>query len=471
MGSKPGAEGDGRILALDLGTSSVRGMVLERSGAPVPGALARRRSRLTMGRDGAGTLDADTYLAQLTDCLDELCAAGHLHGVDLVVTAAQWHSLVPLDAAGAPLGPTLTWLDTRATPPPDAPGPIDPEAFHQRTGAWWHRLYWTVRLPWVSRHSGTTPSAYRDLAGYLYGVLLEDAPMSVSLASGTGMLDLVGGRWDAEAGELAGVAAARLPTIADPSWRGRLRSEYARRWPDLRAADWTPPTGDGAAASVAADPDLHRAAVTVGTSTAVRFVQRVPIGARQPPLPATLWRYRVDHERIVTGAAYSGGGNLYAWCRRELRLPDDPDLAAALATVTPGVGGVQADPRFGGDRPPGSAPAGSGRLSGISFGTTAVELFGALMYGVCRQVADGLGDIESVLARRLQVVLGGGALGRSRWWRQAFVQALAPREVFHIVHPETAALGAAVLAVGLTALPVPCERVASPGVRPRESAD
>lgn len=437
-----------KYLALELGTSSVRGMVLDGAGVPVPGALARRKTVLAVGRDGSATLDGADYLAGLVACIDELASAGHLDDVGVVAASAQWHSIVPVDATGAPIGPVLTWLDTRPVPLPGSRGPADEDAFHQRTGTWWHRLYWTVRLPWLRSRSGTAPAGFTGLPGYLYGVLLDEAPISLSHASGAGMLDLRNGIWDAEACELAEVDLAELPALAPPGWAGRLRPEYARRWPALRTARWMSPTGDGAAASVGSHcVDTRRVAVTVGTSAAVRLAQPMPLGVALPPLPHGLWRYRVDHEGIVTGAAYSAGGNLFAWAKRELRLPDGEDLEAALDLLTPGEG-VRSDPRLGGDRPPGRAPAGSGRLCGLGFTTTAVEILAGLMDGLCRQVAEDLDDIESTLDGTVQVVLGGGAMVASPWWRRAFAVALAPREVYYLSHPEVGAIGAALLAAG-----------------------
>lgn len=436
------------ILALDLGTSSVRGLIFDDVAVPLPRALARRKVAMVVDDDGAATLDGSAYLAALIECLDELATAGELEGVELVATSAQWHSILPLDSAGAPLGPVITWMDTRPQPPAGARGPDDGAGFHQRTGTWWHRCYWSVRMPWLREQSGTTPARFAGLVDYALGAILEEAPMSVSEASGTGLLDLVTLDWDAEACELAGARPAELPSLAPATWRGRLRPKYARRWPALGPARWTPPTGDGAASNVGSGcSDASRAAVTVGTSAAVRLVQPVPAGAALPPLPPDLWRYRVDHERIVTGAAYSAGGNLYAWARRELRLPQGPELEAALDLVVPGHG-VHADPRLGGDRPPGMAPAGSGRIAGIGFATTAVELLAGLMYAVCRQVALDLADLESTVDRSVDVVLGGGAVTASAWWRRAFREALAPRTVWQVSNPEVGATGAALVATG-----------------------
>jgi gluconokinase len=437
-----------RILALDLGTSSVRGLVLDEAARPLPRALARRRVTVSIADHGAATLDGPVYLGGLVECLDELAAAGHLDGVELVATAAQWHSVVPLDRAGTPLGPVLTWMDTRPAPPAGARGPADADAFHQRTGTWWHRFYWTVRLPWLRERLDGAPARFTGLGEYIFGVLLDEAPMSISQASGTGLFDLRALDWDAEACELAQVRAGELPLLAPVGWRGRLRADFARRWPALRDAHWAEATGDGAASNVGSGCiDPSRAAVTVGTSAAVRLLQPGPAGADLPPLPADLWRYRVDRERILTGTAYSAGGNLFAWAREELRLPDGPALEAALALVPPG-GGTPADARLGGDRPPGLAPAGSGHVRGIGFGTTAVDILAGLMDDLCRRVANDLTEIESAVQHPVEVVLGGGAVAASAWWRQAFAAALAPREVHYMTDPDIAATGAALLAIG-----------------------
>ncbi|SCL19819.1 gluconokinase [Micromonospora pallida] len=434
------------ILALDLGTSSVRGLVLDERTEPVPGALARRKMRLAVGNDGTGTLDGPGYLACLVECLDELQAGGHLRDVGLVAVSAQWHSVLPLDAAGEPLGPVLTWLDTRPEPPAGRSGPADPDAFHQRTGAWWHRCYWTARLPWL--RARTPVARFVGLAEYALGALLGAVPMSVSQASGTGLLDLRALDWDAEACELAGVRAGELPALAPAGWRGRLSPEFARRWPGLAGAAWSEPVGDGAASNVGSGcVDPRRAAVTVGTSAAVRLIQRAPAGVPLPPLPERLWRYRVDHDHVVTGAAYSSGGNLFAWAKRELRLPEGAELDAALDRV-PVDAGVPADPRFGGDRPPGLAPAGSGKLHGLTFSTTSVEMLAGLMAGVCARVAGDLAEIESTVEHPVEVVLGGGAVTASAWWRRAFAAALAPRTVGHQPNPEIGATGAALVALG-----------------------
>lgn len=430
-----------------MGTSSVRALVLTDGR---PGTLARRPVTLGVGPGGQGTLDGRAYLGSIVACLDELHALGTLDGITLVATASQWHSVVPVDGRGEPLGPVMTWLDTRPDRPARSAGPADPDSFHQRTGGWWHSLYWTVRLPWLRAQLGGGAARFLGLPELVFTALLEEAPSSVSVASGTGMLDLTGMVWDAEACELAEVRPGELPELAPAGWRGRLRTEYARRWPALRDARWAPPTGDGAASNFGSGcRDDTRVAVTVGTSSAVRLVQEVSPGAPMPPLPQKLWRYRVDRGRIVTGVAYSAGGNLYAWARSALLLPDGAELEAALERVEPGTG-VVADPRLGGDRPPGVAPPGSGVLRGLGLTTTPVEIWASLMDGVCRLVTQDLCSLEATrtaAGELVEVALGGRAVAMSAWWRRAFRKALAPRVVADLVEAEVGALGAALVAL------------------------
>jgi gluconokinase len=306
---------DQRILALDLGTSSARALVLTADASPVPGALARHKITPTYGAAGEATLGLHDYVEGLLGCLDELQQNGHLTGISDIVLSSQWHSIVALDGSGEPLTPVIPWVDTR-TVPPSLDSSFDEHAFHARTGAWLHRLYWTRRIPWLAT---IVPAAsYAGLPDLVLERLTGERVTSVSIASGTGTLDLASGRYDDEALAVAGVTEKHLPPIVPTGWTGSLSPEYARRWPGLVDVPAHPPTGDGAASNVGTGGyDESTAAVTVGTSAAVRVVHPIE-GA--PELPWELWRYRVDDKRAVTGMAFSAAGNLHAWLTDVLRL-------------------------------------------------------------------------------------------------------------------------------------------------------
>jgi gluconokinase len=430
-------DGTGRVLALDLGSSSVRAEVLAADAAltSVPGGGARRDARLRQDADGAAELDLAGYLDATLGCLDELSGGGHLAGVHTIAISTQWHSLLGLDAHGEPVGPCLSWMDLRPELPADR-APADPAAFHARTGAWWHPFYWPARIGWL-RGRGVAARRWLGLPEYLGLVLCGEPTASVSSASGTGALDTAACRWDAEALELAGVTEAAVPELADDGWRGRLTPEYRRRWPDLAGAGLAPALGDGAASALGSGcHDPSRLSVTVGTSAAVRLVT----GDIADPAPG-VWRYRVDHRRAVYGVAYSGGGVLDEWARR--LLGTEPDLAG----LAPGGHGLACLPYHAGHRPPATDPHGTGgTLTGLRLTTGPAELLAATLEGVCHEITDGARAVDP--AGTAMPMLGGGAVAASGWLTDRLAAALGGT-ARRVTDPEVGVRGAAAGALDL----------------------
>jgi gluconokinase len=432
------AAGSERILALDLGSSGVRAIVYDDRAEAVPGLRARRPVEPEQDDDGRAELEPKAYLEGLIACIDELSDAGALEGVGRVAGASQWHSVLAVGPDREPRSAVLTWLDTRA----HAVGPrlpADADAFHERTGTWVHPLYWTTKVPLlrtlVDLSAGTR---FVGLPDYVLGVLLGEVTTSVSVASGTGLLDLGAMGWDDEALALAGLSPSEVPEIDDTP--RRLAEPWRSRWPALADADWYAVLGDGAASNLgsgcAADDAV---AVTVGTSAALRVVH----GPDAPPPPPTVWRYRVDPSRLVSGIAFSGGGVLHAWAVRMLGLDSD-----AEPDRPPGTSGLVSVPLHAGSRPPGSVPPGSGMVAGLSLDTAADEFLAATLEGVALEAARALEVLEKAFGTRLVVVLGGGAVDASPWWRRAFA-ATFDRPLRLAGDPEVGARGAAALAMGL----------------------
>jgi gluconokinase len=184
-------------------------------------------------------------------------------------------------------------------------------------------------------------------------------------------------------------------------------------------------------------------------------------------LPAGLWRYCIDHRRVVLGAAYSSGGQLFSWA---LSLWEGaPTSATGTAggaaggsgasahelhydvamPVGAGSEGVLVMPWHAGTRPPEpGVPGGQGGVLGLGLGHTGAHIVSAAVEAVCFQLANGLDDLERVSEGPLEIVANGGALDRSPWWKQRLASAIG-RPVHYPSAPETTARGAAALALGV----------------------
>jgi gluconokinase len=356
-----------QVLALDIGSSSVRAQRFDARGNP-DGELRRERYETTDAAE----------VAELVRIV--------LDGDEPDGTSCFGHSLLALDKRGRPLTPILGWRDTRSADAAEwLRRRLDADAVHARTGGFLHPSYWAAKLAWLAQ---VEPELFRAADRFVSFVdyVRGSRETSASMASGTGLLDLATGDWDAELLDALGVDAGRLPTIAEqPVWLDGVCSNLG-------------------AGCVTAD----RAALMVGTSGAMRILYET----ERPQPRAGLFMYRVDDRRVCEGGALSDGGNLHGWLERTLVAADgDADDDHGLTFL----------PFLGGERSPGWDPHRTGALLGLTFATTPADIRRAALEGVgfrFAAIADLLPDVHEIVAT-------GGALFEDRAWVQLLADTLA----------------------------------------------
>jgi gluconokinase len=448
------------VLALDVGTSSARARAFDAAGRALRGAEGHVAYEPTTTADGGVELDPHALVAAAADALDRCVAGAGARAAQIAAVGVSvfWHSLLALDGAGRPLTPVITWADTRSAPDALALRRArDERALHARTGAPLHSTFFPAKLRWLARTRPEVAACAATWCGFgehLLAVLTGTLRASLSMASGTGLLDQARGDWDAGALEAAGIAARALPPIDDGHLSG-LRGRWAARWPALARVPWLPAYGDGACSNVGSDCwGPERVALNVGTSAALRVVLPVATAAGAPT-PRGLWRYRLDRRRALVGGATSEGGNVAAWCRRTLALPaGDAALERAVVAVAPDGHGLTALPFLAGERSPGWRPEARGAVTGLTLDTGAPEIARALLEAVAFRLAEIYDRLRPLAAPDHVVVGSGGALGRSRTWTQIIADALGVPIALG-TDAEASVRGAALLALEALGTPPP----------------
>jgi gluconokinase len=442
------------LLALDAGTSSVRAIAFDAEANPIVGGETQLPYTLETTADGGATYPAEHLFDLTVKAIDGLVAHLGYRAADVAAVGMTsfWHSLMGIDAAARTTTPVLYWADTRSAPDAAAlRDRLDAEAVWQRTGCRLHPSYWPAKLHWLRR---TTPETFKrtsrwlSFAEYALGRLC-DAPASAvtnCMASGTGLLDVHALSWDEGMLAAAGISAVHLSPLAELGLPGRLRREFAARWPALAGAAWFPALGDGACANVGSGAiGPSRIALTVGTSGAMRLVLPLPPGTSWS-VPSGLWAYRLDRCRAVLGGALSNGGNLLRWVWETTETaPGDAATAAAVA-LPPDATGLTFLPFLAGERSPGWYGDATGTIAGITLATRPEHLIRAAMEAVAFRFA-AIYDALCPLANEDHeiVVSGGGILGFPAWLQITAdilgrpLIALAPGD-------ETTARGAALMA-------------------------
>ena len=201
----------------------------------------------------------------------------------------------------------------------------------------------------------------------------------------------------------------------------------------MRGIPWFPALGDGACDNIGSGCTTRdRFALMVGTSGAMRAV----IEAGRIEIPDGLFCYRVDPKRFVLGGALSNGGEVFAWMKRTLRLPDSNDaIENQLAALPPAQHGLTILPLFAGERSTGWRADAHAAIIGLGANTPPIEILQAALESVALRFRNVYEIMQSSLGQPRDVVASGTALLRSPVWTQMMADSL-PHSIIQCTEPK-----------------------------------
>ncbi|MBI2216961.1 MAG: gluconokinase [Candidatus Rokubacteria bacterium] len=434
------------VIALDVGTSSARAALYDERGRAVEGRFHQIGYRARVTPDGGAELDADTLFDAAGRCLDHVVAGRVPGDIAAVGVATFWHGLLGFDARGHLTTPVFLWGDTRSAGDAEIlRSALDEESVRQRTGCHVHSTYWPAKLRWLARAEPAAvarTATWGSFGEYLELRLFGTARTSVSMASGTGLLDQARVDWDDEALAAAGIDRSRLFPLTDRAEPERdLLSAWSVRWPALRGVAWFPAIGDGAASNVGSGcVDERHIALNVGTSAALRIVTTAP-----PIPPRGLWRYRISRARSVIGGATSEGGNVFAWCRDTLRLPPPDEIERVLSAMSPSDR-LTVLPFLAGERSPGWRGAKRAAIVGLGLDSAPLDILHAMLGAVALRLALVYDLLAPCASPEHTIIASGAATEHSRAWLQMIADAIG-RPIVRSTEPEATGRGTALLAL------------------------
>jgi xylulokinase len=401
-----------RLLGLDVGTSSAKGVVVDEEGRVL--AEAERGYPLSTPHPGWAEQDPEDWWRAASEVLDEL-GADEVDGIGLT---GQMHGLVVLDAEQRPLRPAILWNDGRSQPQCDAlVEELGLERLVALSGNRPLAGFTAPKLRWLAEHE---PDVHARIAHVLLpkdyvrlrlcGVLATD----VSDASGTLLLDV---------GERAWSPALAGALRVDPAWLPELLESAAVSGHTAAGVPVAAGAGDQAAGAVGMGVvgDDGPASVVLGTSGVVFAGRRAFSPDPEGRLHA--FCHAVPGGWHVMGVMLSAAGSL-RWLRDACGTDlDFASLVAEAEAWPPGAEGLRFAPYLAGERTP--YPDADVRAAFVGLGLRHDR--GALVRSVLEGVAFGLRDSLDLIAEvgpRPPVgrVSGGGA--ESELWLRILASVL-----------------------------------------------
>jgi xylulokinase len=384
-----------RLVGLDVGTSSTKGIALDETGAVL--AEAERSYGLSTPRPGWAEQDPEDWWAAAEAVLSELGA----EDADGIGLSGQMHGLVVLGADDRPLRPAILWNDGRSQPQCDA---IEAELGVERLVALSGNRalagFTAPKLMWLAEHE---PDVFARIAhvmlpkDYVRFRLTGERATDVADASGTLLLDVARRAWSDELCAAFAVERAWLPGLYEsPEVSGVTAAGVA-----VAAG-----AGDQAAGAlgVGVVDAQGPASIVLGTSGVV-------FAARDAYAPDPVGRLHAFCHAVpgawhVMGVELSAAGAL-RWLRDATGAASSFDeLTAEAARWAPGVEGLRFAPYLSGERTPHADADIRAAFIGLSLRHDRGALVRAVLEGVAHGLADGWDLVRAGAHEN-----GGGAAG------------------------------------------------------------
>ena len=422
-----------RLVGLDVGTTSVKGIAIDQGGAVVH--VAERGYPLSTPRPGWSEQDPELWWKAAAEVLDE-CDADRALGIGL---SGQMHGLVALDANDRPLRPAILWNDGRTQKQCDEiEERVGRERLIELTGNRALAGFTAPKLLWLREEE---PETYAQIA--LHPAAEGLRPAAAVRASTRSTSPTPRGRCCSTSRGGSGAPRSSLRSRSTRSGCRACRSRPRSRGRPTAGVPVAAGAGDQAAGAlgVGVVAEGGPASVVLGTSGVV--FAALDRYAADPEGRVHAFCHAVPGAWHVMGVMLSAAGSL-RWLRDTIGGDVSyDDLIAGAERWEPGVEGLLFAPYLAGERTPYPDPDARGAFLGLGLRHDRGAIARAVLEGVAFGLRDALDLVVEMGGRPASGRVSGGG-GRGMLWLEIVASVLGiPLELTRA--DEGAAYGAALL--------------------------
>ena len=438
------------VLGIDIGTGSVKAVAVSLSGQSFE--ACQQYYPFNAPKPGYHEQNPEEIWKAFCATIKEVIAKTGDQPQAISLSSAM-HSLIPVDENGIPLAPMITWADNRSA---DIAIRLRSSeeglAIYKATGTPLHAMSPLCKIIWMRENNPelfNKTHKFISIKEYIWYKLFNEFTIDHSLASCTGLFDIVNLCWYDDALSMAGISAAFLSKPVPTNYQKSYSNSH-----EEQALDAIPPgvpfmigASDGCLAnlgSMANKPGI--AAMTIGTSGATRVASNKPL----PNSDAMTFSYILDAETFICGGPINNGGVAMQWWLKNIfgTEPSEDDyerLFKQINEVPAGSGGIIFLPYLTGERAPIWDSDSCGTFFGIKLQHRQSNFSRAVLEGICFAMKEVLDAIQQNAEPITQINISGGFTNSEVW-----VQTLADITDTQLVVVQTddaSAVGAAFMAL------------------------
>src|SRR6478672_10236406 len=389
----------GYIIGLDIGTGSTKAVAVNFQGEII-GSIQASYTILQEDSQKAEQ-DPQVLLNAFNSCIRQMIV--QMKNMPLAVSlSSAMHSIMAVNEKGEPISNLVIWSDSRSTEiakllRKDKAG----QSIYMATGTPVHAMSPLCKIIWWRENQKeifTKAHKFISIKEYIWYKLFNEFIIDHSIASATGLFNIETLSWNSESLAIAQINSNKLsfPVTTD-HYRKGISTEACKLSGLTSLIPVCIGASDGCLANLGTNSLKEGvAAITIGTSGAVRIASRLPIRN-----PATMsFNYILDNEYFICGYPINNGGNIMEWLMQDFldNQISGPDQYASLFDmihkIPAGSEGLIFLPYIFAERAPIWDEEASGVFIGIRSKHTRAHFIRAIIEGVCYALKNVLELIE-----------------------------------------------------------------------------
>ncbi|MBA2394219.1 MAG: xylulose kinase [Ktedonobacteraceae bacterium] len=428
------------ILGIDLGTSSVKVIILDTHGH----TLSMSKASYTVAAPQAGWSESDpnAWWSATISAVQAVRAQAPQARITAIGLSGQMHGVVLTDEKGQSVRPAMLWADTRAQEELTRYRTLPASLLEQLANPLVPGMAGPLLL-WLAKHEASSYDRARwalQPKDWLRFCLTDEAATDPSDASATLLYDLYADTWTDDVIVALSLKRSLLPPII-PS--GAVAGHLSMKAAEALNLPVGLAVATGAADTAAAALGtglLAPGPIQLTLGTGAQLIQICATPTVGPEMRTHLYR-AADSSNWYAMAAVQNAGLALDWVRAMLNASWD-DLYASAGTVAPDVEGPLFLPYLTVERPYHPGLPNNGAFLGLRIDQRRDQLLHAALTGVASGIRVAFEALPSAHETTSLRLAGGGSEHPA--WRQMLADILN-QELHSVDTPAASARGAALL--------------------------
>lgn len=401
------------ILVLDVGSSSMRGVLFDVQGQQI--GFCQWQYTPEFFGDGRVEQDPDSWLRGMRHILSHFSEHTKTTFACIALTAAR-SSVIPVDAEGHPLSRAIMWQDRRSADIVDAYAP-HADFIYDRTGIRFTTLVSVPKMLWIQAHQPELYARTHRFSGVqdlLIHALTGEFVTDHSFGSRSAVMNLQRKAWDDDLLALYQLDEQKLCTLIPPgSICGRITRDIATQTGIREGTPVITAGGDQQCAAIGQGVFTQRDMV-ISTGTGAYLVQGLHKAIIDPQRRFFCGVSPLKDQYILEASVLTGG-SMYRWfmqlrsAHTDLSESELYSLINGAVTSTPaGSRGVVLLPWFEGRGSPCWNLHTSGAFLNISLATTHGDMARAILEGIALEFRENKEQMEQLAGSVTRLCVTGG---------------------------------------------------------------